>query len=499
MKFLTFASVIIATEAFASICHHDKYECCNGCKVIEMDDEGRWGAQNGKWCLIDEEKCSDYHEYPDCTGCDVFLSDKKGKWGAENNQWCIIDEIKCGLKESSEQPKQPEQSNIPVEIHNNSLPVISIVSSSGTTDFYDIPANKIAYIYISVTEYPPKPYYEECSITLTDADGTKIFENVKADVKVRGNFTSKFPKKPLLIKFEKSTNLLGMNNNQKYKNWVLLSGFKDYSMVRDKSMLDISRAILTPDGYYSTDTRYVELYLNGEYKGLYVLSEQQQVEPGRINVSKVKNNYEGTDICYFIEYDGYAFTEEPLYKFTPDMHNRDLLRVYDGNGGQLEVYPTTPEGFGGIKRGSTEEKYTIHNDIYSEAQRDFIKSYLDNVYNILYEAAYNNKTFVFNDDFTEIRETSDLTPQQAVEKVIDVQSLVDVYIVNEIACDADVAFSSFFMDVDFGIKDKSSIKLRFEAPWDFDSGLGFKEYCVNGQGFHAANVIEGYHSTVTNP
>ena len=43
------------------------------------------------------------------------------------------------------------------------------------------------------------------------------------------------------------------------------------------------------------------------------------------------------------------------------------------------------------------------------------------------------------------------------------------------------------MDVDFG--PGGSKKLRFEAPWDFDSAMGNKDRCLDGTGFYACNIV----------
>lgn len=130
---------------------------------------------------------------------------------------------------------------------------------------------------------------------------------------------------------------------------------------------------------------------------------------------------------------------------------------------------------------------TIKSDIYSGEQHDFIASYLNNVYKIMYFAAYRDEAYVFDTSYTTISKTDKLTTKEAVEQVIDVQSLVDIYLLNELFCDADVYYSSFFMTVDFG--PEGDRKLRFEAPWDFDSGLGNKNRCLDGTGFYAANIV----------
>jgi hypothetical protein len=90
MKYLLFAS-LLSVGAFASTCH-PKYECCKGCKVYEINNEGKWGYENGNWCVIDKSLCENYADngYPYCTDCAVYLSDEEGDWGVNDNKWCII-------------------------------------------------------------------------------------------------------------------------------------------------------------------------------------------------------------------------------------------------------------------------------------------------------------------------------------------------------------------------------------------------------------------------
>ena len=64
----------------------------------------------------------------------------------------------------------------------------------------------------------------------------------------------------------------------------------------------------------------------------------------------------------------------------------------------------------------------------------------------MYEAAYHDRSFVFDEGCGSISETDTITPQQAVENVVDIQSLVDMYIISELTCDADLYWSSFFLE-----------------------------------------------------
>ena len=120
---------------------------------------------------------------------------------------------------------------------------------------------------------------------------------------------------------------------------------------------------------------------------------------------------------------------------------------------------------------------------------------MENTYKIMYEAAYNDTAFAFNEDFSQISPSKDLTPQQAVEKVVNVESPADMYIISELTCDADIYWSSFFMDADFGAE--GDARLTFEAPWDFDSGLGNKPRCADGTGFYAASLVPDVNDNYT--
>lgn len=78
--------------------------------------------------------------------------------------------------------------------------------------------------------------------------------------------------------------------------------------------------------------------------------------------------------------------------------------------------------------------------------------------------------------------------------------MVAAYVLQEIACDPDLYYSSFYLNVDFG--KKGDKKLRFDAPWDFDSTMGNKKFCVDGEGFYAgtkANHVNGYTGNYGNP
>jgi len=567
MRYFAIAS-LLAAGAFASTCHPD-YPCCNGCDVVYTDNDGDWGVENNNWCVI-PQSCNAQEAvggYPYCNGCNVYYSDESGDWGVENNDWCLI-------------PSRCRSSNGTHDTGGNAdvIPVITLISSSGTSDFATQPVEKhIAQMSRMGREMPPEPYYEDCVITIEDTDGKKVINGVNGKVKVRGNWTSNYVKKGLRMNFDEAQSVLGLNDGKKFKSWVLLAEYKDGSMLRNKSAFALSREILGVDGLYASDSKLVELRINDEYFGVYLLAEVQQINDGRVSITKGKDDYTGTDIGYLLELDtGYSMYEEKMESLTLTFNDNAPLKPFDGNGGSGKTIQPNGGGMGGgfiggggggfpgfnwggntggnaggntggnaggnnqnqqngggmpgfnwggnnnqnnqnnqngnqqnngggfpggggfnwggnlrkrqfFGMGDSGENMTIKSDVYSQEQHDFIASYINNVYKIMYEAAYNQKAYKFNNDYTNIVEASNMTPRQAIEAAVDVNSLADMFIISEMTCDADLYYSSFYMDVDFGPNGEK--KLRFEAPWDFDSGLGNKERCPDGKGHFAANVI----------
>jgi len=372
------------------------------------------------------------------------------------------------------------------------LPVLSIETVSKDPDvmnFVNTPVSRhVAESIASWTpgyKIPPEPYYEDCTVTITDSSGKVLLSPSEAQVKVRGNWTTTYAKKPLKIKFTEKQNMLGLNNGAEQKNWLLLAEYKDASMLRNKAALYASREIMKDDGLYAADSDLVSVEINGEYYGIYLLTEMQQISSARVNIAEPDSVYTGADTGYFLEYDGYFYNEDELHQFPLDFADNSPLIPYDGENENEGSY-VRPLA---MSKNDPKEKVgiTIKSKINSQEQHDFIANFVNNTYRIMYEAAYNDKAFVFDKDFRNITESKDITPQQAVENVVDIDSLVDIYIISELTCDADIYWSSFYMDADFSADGKK--KLTFEAPWDFDSAMGNKDRCIDGTGFYASNLV----------
>lgn len=318
--------------------------------------------------------------------------------------------------------------------------------------------------------------YVDAEISVNNCDVEYQISDVPAEVKVRGNFTLEYAKKPIRIKFKKKNNILGLHDGEKYKNWVLLADWKDLSMSNNTVAFYLGNTILGSDGYYCTDFRNVEVYLNGQYWGVYLLVEQQEVKDNRTSVPEVQDGYTGTDIGYFFEYDGYYTTEQEMPNDAGD--------------------PTFVMSNGG--NGRNNNGYTIKNDIYSDNQIEFLCNYMNNVYTIVNRANKENSYYKFNEDRTAIVPAPEfMSAKEAVSAVMDIQSLVDTYILNEIACDLDIDWSSFYLSLNMTAEGNK--KVTFEAPWDFDSCFGIIDgVCNNAQGMYAMNKGNPWFNLVKN-
>lgn len=355
-----------------------------------------------------------------------------------------FENLKSGADYSFE-PQMPE-----------TLATIDIVSEDGLNNFVTEP-NRLN-----------KWDYTNCTISVSGCDDKYALSGVTGGVKVRGNYTSNYNKKPLRIKFDKKQGMLGLNGGQKMKSWVLLADVKDSSMLRNAAAFYLGHKILGSDGYYCTDFLPVKVNINGTYWGVYLLVEQQQVGAGRVDISEPEDDWTTNDFGYFVEYDGYYTDEGPDGDptFTINYLNNAALSGPNGR----NVYPGN--------RG-----YTIKSDILCDSQRQFAAAYLENVYRVAYYAK-NGTCYNISADGLSTVAAPAASIQNHLNRYIDLQSMVDTYILQEIACDPDIGWSSFYLDFDMG--EGADHRLRFQAPWDWDSAFGNRAgYCEDAKGYYA--------------
>ena len=194
--------------------------------------------------------------------------------------------------------------------------------------------------------------YKTAKFTVTNGRDGENFESVPGKVRVRGNNTAGYDKKSFRLKFDSKINLFGLNNGAKCKNWVLLASYKDVSFLRDAVTFEFAKQSLAENGYYSSDYCFAEVSINGKYNGLYLVAEQQQVNPNRVDVYEPVEGYTGTDIGYLVEYDGNAYKEPVGVKFSVSYSSFPLV-CEDGKQMVASQYPFVRDVM-----------YTVKNDMY---------------------------------------------------------------------------------------------------------------------------------------
>lgn len=223
------------------------------------------------------------------------------------------------------------------------------------------------------------------------------------DVKIRGRGNQSWgvSKKSYRLKFPEKTALISYSDYDN-RDWVLIANHADKSMLRNIAAYELGRAL---DGVeWSPMSELVDVYLNGKYRGVYVLTERIEVAKGRVNI-----NEEGDDIGFLFEMDSYA--EGALFN---------------------SYFIAGPR------------KYSIHSDFTSTTQVKQLSEHVTRAYNAALDGDYSE-----------------------VSRYLDMDSVVDMYLICEYMRNLDAGWSSFYM-----YTKETDGKIYFGPPWDFDLSSG---------------------------
>lgn len=162
-----------------------------------------------------------------------------------------------------------------------------------------------------------KDDYVSCYISLDGRDGYNMYSG-SGRIRGRGNSTWEwYDKKPYRIKLDTKHKMLGLDSN---KDWVLLANFRDVTDLMNTFMFEVARWMGMP---YCNHTRYVELFLDGEYRGLYQLTEQ--VEQGKSRVAVADNG--GILLAMDLD-DGPSLSPDATDNFWSTVYNMPMAVKY---------------------------------------------------------------------------------------------------------------------------------------------------------------------------
>ncbi len=110
------------------------------------------------------------------------------------------------------------------------------------------------------------------------SNGNVVMTQTDVEIKGRGNTTWGSPKKPYQIKFSNKQDLFGLG---KAKKWVLLANYLDASHLRNDLAFSLGNLI---DLEYSSKGVYLDLYVDGNYRGLYYLTAKLEINEAAIDL-----------------------------------------------------------------------------------------------------------------------------------------------------------------------------------------------------------------------
>lgn len=290
--------------------------------------------------------------------------------------------------------------------------------------------------------------YVPCVVDVFNCDGAYRL-TAEAGVKVRGNSTANGDEKPYRIRFSEKQGVLGLHGGARYRSWVLLRS--QWNLVMDRTGFGLARAIF--DGkYYVSDCAFVNLYINGDWAGIYLLCEQNQVAKGRIDVREPEEGETDFRTGYALELDNYPDDEHPHFK------------VY------YAIAPVTD--IAGTKRRTAPKFYSVKSDIRTVGQLRYIEAYVGGCYRLLTEATVSGRPVMLSETCGVVpAEGVYDTPREAVEAVLDADSLAECLILQELVHNYDVGEGNFYIAVDLAPGSRYP-RLTFMAPWDFNWGYG---------------------------
>ncbi len=290
-----------------------------------------------------------------------------------------------------------------------------ITIEDAVKDYNDIPQ-----IYISTGgrdisgTYFAKQPGGKANVGITIADNTgnnKDVVDFASDIKIRGNSTAGAEKKPYNFKLSKKQELLGMKG--KAKKWSLLANAFDKALIRNALVMQLATTMGLD---YTSECRFVDIYINGTYSGNYLLIESVETGSGRIEINDPE-----------------------------EITNNDVVLEVDNNGRDAaETFHLERSGLGIL--------FMLGEPEFGPDETDKIALYQDKIINTQNLIA-NFEEALKKDDYEE------------ASKYVDMDSFAKFYLVNEIFRNNDFNFSS----TRFYVKDNI---MYGGSCWDYDLSSG---------------------------
>lgn len=362
---------------------------------------------------------------------------------------------------TSEEPFQPEYS----KIHH-----IDILDKQGKTQLSTgiifLWSEKIPAMFIDTNNvdleyiHEHKTYKETGKLYIIDSQKGLQYDGKLSYIKGRGNASWQQGKKSYNIQLGQASDLLQMGTFQK---WSLISNCLDESNLRNKIVYDFADEVGLK---YSPKSEFVDLYINHEYLGLYLLTEANG--NGRIAINDLDT---ATQAVNFASLNRYRTLEKevegrPLKGFLLENNPSDITGGYLFEMETKSRYHDAQNGFA----TSRNQHITIYSPRYPSIEqveygRELIQEFEDALFA---ESGVNAKTGKSYLDY------------------IDLDSWAKKYLIEEVFKNLDSGVSSNFF-----YKDSDEVDpLLYAGPvWDYDWSIGNGALCISDpKGFYASQA-----------
>lgn len=288
----------------------------------------------------------------------------------------------------------------------------------------ELPADStIPVLHVITEDRAPvlsRAYYVGAELTVLGADQPEGGMTVACEIRGRGHSSfdptadqdDYLSKNSYRIKLSRKLNLLDTGKGAD-RDWLLISCKFDASALRSFLIWDLAGRMGTIP--YVPGSAWVELYVNGDYRGLYVLCEAVEVSADRVDVDD-SPSADPLQAGYLLEYD--------LRGNTAENAAEGLTYFYlPGSDRQVE--------------------WVVKSAVCTAEETAAIRSHLLSCHEAILSG-----------------------DRGRIEALVDLSSLVDTFILQELSKNPDVSCSSFFVQRNPGGK------LYLTAPWDFDLAFG---------------------------
>lgn len=304
----------------------------------------------------------------------------------------------------------------------------------------------------------------DAAMALIAANGTSIYNGGLTQLKARGNSTFTYAeKKSYQIKLAEPSDLLG--KQEQVKTWVLLASYFDATQMHDKLIKDLAAELGLA---YTASCDWVNLYYDGVYRGIYLLSEKNSVGETSVAITDMEQAYEqlnegyGTDMTTALAENSYG----QQYQYT-----KDLTEPKNITGGYLiELNHDMWDEASGFKT----RQGVAFNVKSPEWCGDSAMKYISEYYQAFEDAVYAT-------DDTGAYTGYNASTGKYFYDYVDMDSLVKVFLLQELSlnCDGFISSVYFYKDADGKM---------FAGPiWDQDMTFGTGWTKTN------AADIEDYH------